>query len=684
MNFFNIILGGSIPYNIIESMEDINTNIFNLNKYNYLKINENNSNIEMTKILDSKIGSYFNISMDLNRNKIHNGLYKLLNSATNDALNKNRNELASLINLKNDDIKIDKVIYQFAHDLSNSIVLLINGSNMNENAQKIFTNIIHLTGITNKTIAELRDIEKILILQLELPNDFKNETRIHMLNTFKLKLTPSNIKKCENDLLHNCIFDKEFLFNLSHALLESLEVILDNIMKLTKHNELPNFYAFTIDVSNNIATVNVPKPKTPRGYLRFKSLKKGKPKVIEKFGVQVGNTDINVDSTKVKDISEIEKNIDQSKVISGMSKILSGAISKATSKNQSDLIKAISASNKVSIGKVKGTSFTLTNISQTSKIDTTTEANFIQEIKNKIINDITIQIKQAIDTAQKDSIKDMNKLSVNDQKGTTVGEVIDSVAAVIGSAVSSVTQAATEILAIGVNNTVEKRNEKEITKELKDKFNLNQKFEYKDDNDVKNQLENILSSDNLAKCGEELKAGGELNIGDIDVKEAVNISNIKQEAIVNTATKCLFNQTVINDISNKIINSQERLIKQLMENVNDKISETDRKNTQGDIYAAGTAGAAIIASTGTALSETAQGLGKGASVALEGAGKGLSLVAESAGKGMANLFSGFLEPLKGPLMIVAVVAAIGLVIFLIMKFKGSGSNTDSSFEPDEE
>ena len=166
MNFFDIILSGSIPLNVIESMDDINTN---LNNYNYLKINEyknnkhDNSLIDMTKLLQSKLESRLNSSTELNRNKIHQGLYKLLNSATNDALNKNRNQLLTLLN---EDKNIDNVIYQFAHDLSNSIVLLINGSDMNENSQEIFTNIIHLTGLTNKTINELLDIEKKLVLQL--------------------------------------------------------------------------------------------------------------------------------------------------------------------------------------------------------------------------------------------------------------------------------------------------------------------------------------------------------------------------------------------------------------------------------------------------------------------------------------------------------------------------------------
>jgi hypothetical protein len=486
------------------------------------------------------------------------------------------------------------------------------------------------------------------------------------------------------DLLYDCVFDHEFLFNLSKTLLESLETILDNISKLTKRNEICNFFAFSVEISNNLASVNVPKPKTPLSSLKLKSLKKGRPKVIEKFGISIGNTDINVDSTKVKDIKQIEKNIDQSKVLSGMNKMLSSAINKAASKNQADLIKALAASNKISISKVRGDSFTFTNISQIGKVDTTTEAKFVQEIKNKIINDISVQLKQNIDMVQKDSIKDMNKTSVNEQTGTTVGDILTGVAGTIGSTVGKLADAASSILSINIGNKTENRKEKDITTELKDKFNLNQSFQYKDDNDVKNQLENLLSSDNLAKCAEETKAGGEINLADIDVKGPVMISNIKQEAVINSAMKCLFNQSVLNDISNKIINSQEKLIKQLIENVNDKLTETEKTKVQGDIYAAGTAAAAVIASAGTAVSEAAKGVGEGVGKAAEGVGKGVAIAAEGVGKGVANMFSGLLEPIKGPLMIGAAVAAVGAIIFLIMKLtKKNPSDSSGPSGPSE-
>jgi len=691
MNFFDKILGGSIPINVVETIE--NTKPFNFKEFNYLKINEGMTNelgyapINMTNLLNSEYGSHINASLNLNRDQIHDGLYKLLNAATNDALNNNRDKLKSLINLNESDKDIDKVIRQFSHDLSNSIILLINGSNMNENARNIFTNIIHLTGITNKTIDQLRDIEKRVILDLELPNDYKNKTRIHIHETLKRKLTPSNIKKCEKALLHKCVFDNDFLLNLSNALLVSLETILENIMNLTKYNEICNFYAFSVEMSNHIATVNVPQPKTPRSSKRIKSLKKGNAKVVEKFAVNIGNQTINVDSTKVKDIQKIEKNIDQSKVVSGMNKMLSSAINKAASKNQADLIKAIAASNKISIGKVKGDSFTLSNINQTAKVDTTTEANFVQEIANKIINDISVSLKQNVEMVQKDVLKDMNKTTVNEKSGTTVGDIITGVAGVAGAAVGAIADTAKDIMTVNIGNKTENRKEKDISKEMSEKFNLNQSFQFKDDNDVKNQLENILSSENLAKCAEDTKTANEVNLGEINVTGAVTISNLKQEAIVNSMMKCMFNQKVLNEIANKIVNSQEKLIKQLIENVKEYKNETDRQKVQGDLYAAGTAASAIIASAGTAVSEAAKGVGEGVGTAAKGVGEGVGTAAKGVGEGVGKaaegvgkgvgsalegVGKGLLGPLKTPLIIAAVGLVIGGIAYFFMKKKPEG------------
>ncbi len=695
MSYFDQILGGSIPFSVIESIEGFQ-NDFRLNEqFKHLQLTEGMANelgnapLNVTKLFDSPYGSHVKASLELDREKILKGAYKLFDTATNDALNRNRSELAALTKLvgaklKDEDQKmIDKVIKQFCADMSNSIILLVSGLNMEQHMKKILVNVVHLTGITNKSIEELRDIEKKTSLLLELPTGFKNKHRIHIHNTIKNKLTPENIKKCEKDLIRKCIFDDDFLISLTNVFVTTLEHILGKIMNATQYDKICYFYSFSVELSKAIvsASQSVPEPKTPKSESpkEYKSVSPKVTKVVEKFGVSIGNTDINVDSTKIKDIKDIEKKIDQSKVISGMNKMLSSAINKAASKNQADLLKAIAASNKMNIGKVKGDSFTFTNITQTAKIDTTTEANFVQKIANKVMNDISVSLKQNIDMVQKDSIKDMNKTSIDEKGGTSIGDVLTGVAGTIGQTVGKLADAAKDILSVNIGNKTEKRNEKDITQELKDKFNLNQSFQFKDDNDVANKLENLLSSENLAKCAEDSKAGNEVNLGEIDVKGAVTISNVKQEAVVTSVMKCVFNQDILNDISNKIVNSQEKLIKQLIENVNDKLTETEKKKIQGDLYAAGTAASAMIASTGTAVSDAAQGVGKGVkdvgaglSDAAQGLGKGVSTAAEGVGKGVGNILSN----MTAPLIVGAVILALVIVGYVLFKFMGPPKLSD--------
>jgi hypothetical protein len=691
MSYFDQILGGSIPLSVIESLEGFQNDYRLNNQFKHWQLNEGmvneigNAPLNMTKLLDSTYGAHVRASLELDREKILSGVYKLLDAATNDALNRNRSELAMLSKLadskskiKEEDKKvIDRVITQFCADLSNSIVLLISGIKMDEQMKKILINIVHLTGVTNKSINEIRDIEKKTALLLELPRDFKNKNRIHICETLKNKLTPANIKKCEKDLIRKCVFDNQFLMSLSFAIVQSLEHILGNIMNLTKYDRICYFYAFSVELSNAIVNVSLPEPKTPKS--ESPKEVKLKRKVIEKFGVSIGNTDINVDTTKIKDIKEIEKKIDQSKVISGMNKMLSSAINKATSKNQADLLKAIAASNKLTIGKVKGDSFTFTNITQTSKIESETNANFVQTIKNKVMNDISVSLKQNIDMVQKESLKDMNKTTINEKTGTSIGDVLTGVAGTIGQTVGKLADAAKDILSVNIGNKTEKRTEKDITQQLKDKFELNQSFQFKDDNDVANKIENLLSSENLAKCAETSNAANEINLGEIDVKGAINISNLKQESIVTSVMKCVFNQEVLNDLSTKIVNSQEKLIKQLIENTKEYKNESDRQKVQGDIYAAGTAASAMISSAGTAVSEAAQGAGKGikdagagVSDAAQGVGKGVSTAAEGVGKGVGNILSN----MTAPLIVGAIILVLLIIGYVLFKFMGPPKLSD--------
>ena len=675
MSYFNQILGGNIPLSVIESIEGFQSD-FRLNTDNkYFNLNENmtevgNPHINIGSLLNSSYGNHIKTSLELDREKVFVGIRNILNNATNDAFARNKLDLVKVSKLTTENQKmLNNVIKQVSYDLSNSVIISFNNLKMLEDTKEVLMNIVHLTGITNKSQSEMNDIEKRTSFLLELHNYYKTNVKVNINELLLKQLSLSNIKKCEKNMTHDCLFNKTFIDKLSREFLDSLENILTNSMNSAKHDKMCYFYSFTIELLNALVG-NSNKVVEKFGGCNASTGNTYKQNVTEHFGVTIGNTDINTDSTKIKDMKEIEKNIDQSKVISGMTKLISGAINKATSKNQADLLRTMAISNKINVDGVKGSSFTFSGGKQISTLESKVNGNFVQSIKNKVINDIANSLKEQVDIIQKDSIKEMNKTSVDEKTSTSVGEVLTGLAKVAGETIGKLADTAKDILSVNIGNKTEKKTEKEISQELKDKFNLNQSFKYQKDDDVKNTLENLLSSENLSKCANESNLTNEANFRKIDVSGPILISDFQQQNIVKDVMECVFNQEVLNDISNKIVTSQEKLIKQLIESVSDKLTDVEKKKVQGDIYAAGAAGAAILAGAGKAAKDVgegvatgAKGVGEGVATGAKGVGEGVATGAKGIGEGIGSALAGLVTPL----IIAGVVLVVLIIGFMILK-----------------
>jgi hypothetical protein len=116
------------------------------------------------------------------------------------------------------------------------------------------------------------------------------------------------------------------------------------------------------------------------------------------------------------------------------------------------------------------------------------------------------------------------------------------------------------------------------------------------------------------------------------------------------------------------------MIQQMIENVDSKLSDEQIAKVQGDIYAAGVAGAAVLQAAGEATSTAAKGLGEGVSTAAKGAGEGISSAAKGVGEGIGTAAKGVgegmakvAEGLTGMLIPAAIIGVIGLLIFVFRK-----------------
>jgi hypothetical protein len=640
MNYYNKVLDGNIPLGIMELITNQNNYQFKdqyKDQYSYYQIKKNISNVsqsddlDINNIMKSKWAPFVNKSVTLNRNKILAGITNILSNSLKIAIEKNKNEVIK-IGLLSDSVQIQTIIKLVAKTFGEQFLLLIKAFKINNHLSDLHIKLVHLAGLTNLSNEEINNIATKIGLELELSTSFKINTILNVVYLLSNILTPEIIKSkaevCRNNSFYDCLFNELYISELSEIILSIWESILENIITLSTYKHIINIYAFSIDFADAL-------------YLQSKIQNKNVNKNIEHFGQSFGNKTKIKNDKRTTDITNITDDIDQSKVISGAASLLSSAITNAVNKNSSDLLRTIAVSNNLSVKNAAGTSFIMKGIDQSSTISQQTDANFVQQTSNKVINDISNIINEQIDSASKQLSSDLKKALINENSGSSLENMVGTY---------------TDIFKISAGNstksTTTEDNRKELIKnyKLKDTFNLDQ------NKDVNTQLNNILSTDNLSKCAANTTSTNSIDLNSINVTGPINISDITQNSIVNDVMKCAFTQTIITEIATKIINDYENNIKLMLENIDEKLDLTQSQKVQGDILAAGTAGAAIcesvgiagaklIDSGGTASAKVIDSAGTAGSKVIDSTGTAGSKVIDSTGSAIGSVMGGMGLPL---------------------------------------
>ena len=414
-------------------------------------------------------------------------------------------------------------------------------------------------------------------------------------------------------------------------------IIIFNIIILSSINYMPNIYYGKIINGYNHLNVNQ------------------NNKIIETI-FNVGGTNETINETSVKNLSEKTQNITKDMIVNSTSKLLNKAINEATANNSAEITQALSASNKISVSGSKGKGFKLSGIKQTSKVDSKVEGEIIQKIANKMNNDISNSISKSFEK----TTSDINKLKEDISKATDVGKTLSEGIGAVAGVANNLVNAAADVAAnaINIGGTNREVNKKNIENTIRETLNLSDKFEVDDNDDVENIIKNQMSQENLAKCANQAAAANEINLQDIDGEGgAIEITDIEQESLVNSAMSCAFNQEIVNEMANKIVNNLEKIFKQ----VNESMTEEERKEKSGDLLALGEGSAMLMAATGEAVGDAAVGVGEGVSTAAKGAGEGIKGAGEgisTAAKGVGEGASAILSSMVMPLIVIAIIALV--------------------------
>jgi hypothetical protein len=368
-------------------------------------------------------------------------------------------------------------------------------------------------------------------------------------------------------------------------------------------------------------------------------------RIVEKFAVNIGNKTTTTDNTLVKNATNIEKDINQSSVIAGVSKMLGAVLNEVANENNAELSQMIALANEISITNVEaGGDFVMAGVNQEATSDTDTNIKASQKIQNKIATEISRKLSNKVENII-DTLK--SKDISNEEEGNSSSSIGGTITALGTKAMDT----AGEILSVGIGNSTNKTTNNTQITELSDKLKLDKSFKIKKDNSISDTIGNKLSSKNMAKCAKDTKQANKFKLDKIKVGGSVKLGNLTQRASVKAVLSCAFDQTVLNDISTKVISDLDENIKNMQKSADIYAEKNKSVSTSGDVYAAGVAGKAILQGVG----EAAVGVGSGVSTAAEGVGKGVSTAAEGVGAGIGAAMSGLVMPL--------IAGAIAMVIF---------------------
>lgn len=605
MNYFNKILNGNIPANIFDLIKN-NKLDYKLNQeYPYLQINTNDTNNNAANLLHVAL---IKKSMKLNYNNIVSSLNTILINSFKIAIENNKNEIAKL-RVSTDDTQINVIINLVVKVFSNEFIKIISKLPLTHHFKDLHIKLIDLSGLTGLSLNTINTIAEKISLDYELSKILKIKTSINIQQLFYNILTAQS-KTC-SDISLKCLFTDEYINQLALTIINTWEFILDSIIKLIKYDKIVSFYAFSIDFVDQLHQTT-----------QLSS--------IEKFGgLDIATTTNVTDRTRADTLKETNQNMNKSQVISGMAKLVSTAMTSAVSKNSADLLRTIAIVNKQSYENLKGETIKITGIKQTSTIKQETNMNVTQEITNKVVKDITKNISDTIDTTIKDNISNIKKSSDTGKGGTVVGDVIKDLG---GKAMDMIS----DVLSASVGSSTNTLTEKEISDKLKNTFNLDQSFKYNKNNEAADAITETLNPENLAKCVAETSATNELAFKGLTATGgALEISNIQQENIVSDVMNCAFNQKTLNDISTKIVAEFDSTIQQLLDNINTNLDEETKARIEGDIYAIGTAGSALIGGVADVVENTGDAIREGGKgVAMATAGTALLILSGFIGVGL--------------------------------------------------
>ena len=304
--------------------------------------------------------------------------------------------------------------------------------------------------------------------------------------------------------------------------------------------------------------------------------------IKEDFALVSGgnNTSIN-DSTKIKKSFENNQKIDRSMLVQSVTKLVNNVSSDVVQKNSSSAASAVGASNTVWISNIKCDNVTISGIKQKSQADNTTEVKASQSNQSKISNDISSTIDKTIEKVggtdleglQADNTKQLNKF-MQAKPGYDPDKALKLAGACPGEGGGL----------FSVANDCKVDSSYELDATVKQTLELDESFKIDDKDDISNDIKTKLDQSNFASCSANASASNQIVLQDISCdsmnamnkskgKGSISLTDFEQEAIGKLYMTCVFDQTNVSDIANKMVTKIAKKYNQIYDAIEKKGAE---------------------------------------------------------------------------------------------------------------
>jgi hypothetical protein len=296
-------------------------------------------------------------------------------------------------------------------------------------------------------------------------------------------------------------------------------------------------------------------------------------------------------------------NLNKSQSITQMAKIITKVSNDVAQSNSTDIINSVTASNHFIMENVGGDDPNAPLIINGMNMDASTDVSITAEVNQSTINTIKNEITKGIKSELSRAIEEVK----TNMTGTDIGDMVTGAIGIVGqlgeAAVEVIGDTMLVLASSGIANDTNYSDTNITENEIKNNFNLDASFKLDDTMEQEDVFETVLNQEQFSKCMNNMTAENKIEFRNI-TKGAIILTDINMTAKAKVMIQCVMNQTVVNEIAQKIVNRIDETVKNML-----KYTDVEKS---GDILALGEAASQTIDSAGTAASEVIDSSGEAA------------------------------------------------------------------------